>query len=307
MVLVVKCLICAKELTYTQNDPSQLYEHVRSEHPQRTRNFVETQAADERRENATKNLRESLGRNSASLLNLIDKEAQTDISWKYFERMSSRKADNIVNSTPRSSKDNIIEIFDSRRTSKASKESSSSSTSANNITVINKTKHSSRPNTTNIIQSKLNEKSPLKTSSPSISMNHQQSVRQDKVEMQVGRDAKVLFTSGDKPARSNREKRHHRRIFKTSIEKWRPINDEKILCPRCQSLKRPIIRTHNERLTESSLAATLIMTCWPFCFAPCLFPEPTHENLHCPVCDYHLGIYDHKQKITLPNPELLQN
>lgn len=33
MVLVVKCLICNEELTYTQGDPAILVAHVKFEHP----------------------------------------------------------------------------------------------------------------------------------------------------------------------------------------------------------------------------------------------------------------------------------
>lgn len=34
MVLVVKCLICKKELTYAKGDPSPLVTHVKFEHPE---------------------------------------------------------------------------------------------------------------------------------------------------------------------------------------------------------------------------------------------------------------------------------
>jgi hypothetical protein len=33
MVLVVKCLICNKELTYTKGNPSELITHLKFEHP----------------------------------------------------------------------------------------------------------------------------------------------------------------------------------------------------------------------------------------------------------------------------------
>lgn len=282
MVLVVRCLICAKELTYTKSDPSQLIHHVRSEHPQRSRDSEEIIVVDQqRREKTSSELRESLGRNSASLSNLIDKEAQTEVDWRFFARMAD---------IARSSND----IASSSDSPKASKKSSSSAASIKNVS------HKSPrvvPVKTSDDRKQFGEKTPLKAAPPT--HKPQESAKRHKVKMPDGRDVKVLFTAED-----NSPAKQHRRVYKTSIEKWRPINDEKILCPQCHSLKRPIVRTHNERVTESSLVATLAMTCWPMCFAPCLFPEPTHENLHCPVCNFHLGIYDHKRKVTLPNPEL---
>jgi hypothetical protein len=47
MVLVVKCLICQKELTYTKGDPSPLVAHVKFEHPNlNKKSTVETKKVD---------------------------------------------------------------------------------------------------------------------------------------------------------------------------------------------------------------------------------------------------------------------
>lgn len=93
----------------------------------------------------------------------------------------------------------------------------------------------------------------------------------------------------------------HRKCYRTTIEKWKPIGNDKILCPRCKALKRPIVRTFTQQTTQSPLKTALLLTCWPLCAAPCIVPEPTHENLHCRVCNYEFGIYDHNlQKLTPP-------
>ena len=93
----------------------------------------------------------------------------------------------------------------------------------------------------------------------------------------------------------------HRKCYKTTIEKWKPIGNDKIHCPRCKALKRPIVRTFTEQTTQSPLKTALLLTCWPLCAAPCIIPEPTHENLHCRVCNYEFGIYDHNQQKLIPS------
>lgn len=91
MVLVVKCLICNKELSYSHCDPSELILHVKTEHPlvgQRVRKAEESRR--ESKEKTRNDLQHSLKRNSDSLRSLIDKEIQTEIDWKYFRKMSSK-------------------------------------------------------------------------------------------------------------------------------------------------------------------------------------------------------------------------
>lgn len=90
------------------------------------------------------------------------------------------------------------------------------------------------------------------------------------------------------------------KLYRTSLQKWRP-GGEKITCPNCGETRKPIIRAHTERVAHSSFGASLIATCWPFCLAPCLFPEPFLEFIHCSVCDHYLGKYDHNQKLLSPN------
>jgi hypothetical protein len=102
-------------------------------------------------------------------------------------------------------------------------------------------------------------------------------------------------------------KRHSKKFYKTSIERWRPVADEKINCPRCFAFKRPTVRTQRQNVTDSSVVSSFLMTCWPLCFSPCYLPTPKYENLFCPVCNYHLGIFDHQRKIVISNPNLVQD
>ena len=90
------------------------------------------------------------------------------------------------------------------------------------------------------------------------------------------------------------------KLYRTSLQKWRP-GGSKIMCPNCGENRQPIIRAHTERVSNSAFGASLIATCWPFCLAPCLFTEPFLEFIHCSVCDYYLGKYDHKQSVLVPN------
>jgi BED zinc finger len=95
MVLVVKCLICNKELNYTHSDPSELIQHVKTEHPLvGAKERKSEQSRRESKEKAANDLKHSLKRNSDSLRSLIDKEIQTEIDWKYFQKMSSKRGEN---------------------------------------------------------------------------------------------------------------------------------------------------------------------------------------------------------------------
>lgn len=104
-----------------------------------------------------------------------------------------------------------------------------------------------------------------------------------------------------------KDKRHSKKFYKTSIERWKPVGDEKINCPRCFAFKRPTVRTQRQHVTDSSIVSSFLMTCWPLCFSPCYLPSPKYENLFCPVCNFHLGIFDHQKKIVISNPNLVQD
>lgn len=281
MVLVVRCLICGKELPYAQSDPSELINHVKTEHPlagQRTRN---SQSDKSTRKTIEKDLRQSLDLNSETFGKLIDKEIQTDIRWNDFFKMS--RANSRANS----------QSSDSKRRS----------TSDDSVLLVQRhslpTKTHSSPAKIVDNKTRFSELTPLKSKPWAESTRINGS----------GEDVKVLYekkAKADQPPSSNRKPRNSARFYKTSIEKWRPVGDEKIHCPRCRSFKRPIVRTHRERTTESSFLSTIFMTCWPCCLSPCIFPEPTHENLHCPICDYRLGIFDHVLKVVKSNPEITE-
>ncbi len=58
------------------------------------------------------------------------------------------------------------------------------------------------------------------------------------------------------------------------------------------------------KVSHSSVGAALIMTCWPFCFFPFLFPAPIQENLHCSICGYFFGSYNYQnQTMKLPKED----
>lgn len=114
--------------------------------------------------------------------------------------------------------------------------------------------------------------------------------RYDTVDLEV---QEIETTLNDSTIKKNK-------LYRTSLQKWRP-GGERITCPNCGETKQPIIRAHTERVAHSAFGASLIATCWPFCLAPCLFPEPFLEFIHCSVCDHYLGKYDHKQRLLSPN------
>lgn len=106
-------------------------------------------------------------------------------------------------------------------------------------------------------------------------------------------------TSSKKPETITKKKTY----YKTSIEKWKPIGDMKIHCPRCHAYKRPVVKASKEHVTDSSIASAFFMACFPLYCSPCCFlPQPNFEVLRCSTCDFDFGIYDHKREIVFPNP-----
>jgi hypothetical protein len=96
-------------------------------------------------------------------------------------------------------------------------------------------------------------------------------------------------------------------FYKTSIEKWKPVGEMKIHCPRCQTHKRPVVKACKEHLTESSIVSAFFMACFPlYCSSCCFLPPPAFEMLRCSTCDFQFGIYDHKKQQIFPNPYLEQ-
>jgi hypothetical protein len=70
---------------------------VKTEHPlvgQRARKSQESRR--ESKEKASNDLKHSLKRNSDSLRSLIDKEIQTEIDWSYFQKMSSKRGEKVI-------------------------------------------------------------------------------------------------------------------------------------------------------------------------------------------------------------------
>lgn len=81
MVLVVNCLICKKELNYSQGDSSELIHHMKKEHPllSKSGKNSEVNLQGNKRE-IERDMASSLSRNSKALQKLIDEEVQTEIN-----------------------------------------------------------------------------------------------------------------------------------------------------------------------------------------------------------------------------------
>lgn len=311
MVLVVKCLICNKELTYTQCDPSELIAHIKREHPSVGKRSgkpatVHKEAKTKSERRVESDIRESLIKNSTSLENLIDKEVQTNIVWNNFEMINRKQQVDSISPSQLSkgfaSDSNVTVLNQQMSSTQQSKDSSSSS----KVTVVRKPS-SSTPTPRQTVSSPARLSDVKKVSKKTSPNQRKEQLSRERIQMNVGNDSPVVYTPNEsfKPnEQASSSERKRVKFYKTSIERWQPVGDDKIHCPRCLSHKRPIVRTHTERVTESSFVSTLLMTCWPFCLSPCLFPEPTHEKLHCPVCNLHLGTYDHQRKTVMLNPKL---
>ncbi|KAM7343552.1 uncharacterized protein ACRADG_010546 [Cochliomyia hominivorax] len=91
-----------------------------------------------------------------------------------------------------------------------------------------------------------------------------------------------------------------RSLYYTSIEKWSPVNGT-IHCPKCGCNKRPLIKTRAERFTYSECGTCCLLSCWPFCFLPFLWPTRNFEYLYCANCKTFLGLYDHSTNCIKPN------
>jgi hypothetical protein len=95
MVSVVKCLICNQELKYSPSDPSELIEHLNTEHQlQSKRSRKSTESLRKSKESFSSDLRNSLEKNSKSLASLIDKEIQTEVDFKLIRLMMSEGNEN---------------------------------------------------------------------------------------------------------------------------------------------------------------------------------------------------------------------
>ncbi|XP_058455211.1 uncharacterized protein LOC131432743 [Malaya genurostris] len=100
-------------------------------------------------------------------------------------------------------------------------------------------------------------------------------------------------------------------LYKTTVASWRPAR-ARLICQRCGQSRYPTIRSSANRYAKSTYGAVCIMSCWPFCFLPCLFTAPTKHHLHCSSCGAYLGVYDpsrevidanrqHRRKWSLPD------
>lgn len=88
MVLFVKCLICQKELTYSQGDPSELVLHIRTEHPTINQKKKQSELNQREKEKFHQDLEISLGSNSRVLYKASDKSVQTDFEFNHIFNMN---------------------------------------------------------------------------------------------------------------------------------------------------------------------------------------------------------------------------
>ncbi|XP_038107760.1 uncharacterized protein LOC6049126 [Culex quinquefasciatus] len=93
-----------------------------------------------------------------------------------------------------------------------------------------------------------------------------------------------------------RHPRQRRMFYKTTVASWRPARS-RVSCPECGQQRLPTIRSTADRYSSSAAGAAWVMTCWPFCFLPCLFTSPTKHHLHCSGCDAYLGLYDPDREV----------
>ncbi|CRL00936.1 CLUMA_CG014701, isoform A [Clunio marinus] len=249
MVLVLRCLICHKELEYTKLDPSELAIHMKNEHSiirdsdNLQDNLYMNRSTEKLYESFNKNFRNMNGQT------IIHKNIKTENNRKYF----------------RESPENSLEI--ENQTSKATRESNQN----DELKAIK-----------NVDDDKLNL------------LSHVQSnMKPERKKVTEKPTAKSQYN----PISNKKRSKKHSKLYETSVVKWQSFGDEKFHCPRCLSYKRPVVVTDTEKSTQSSFVATLWMTCWPLCLSTSLLQEPMYENLHCSLCNYQFGIYDHKRKI----------
>ncbi|XP_053692198.1 uncharacterized protein LOC128740661 [Sabethes cyaneus] len=88
----------------------------------------------------------------------------------------------------------------------------------------------------------------------------------------------------------------YRMYYKTTVATWKPARARKT-CSSCGETHFPVIRSTADKYSRSVLGATTIMSCWPFCFLPCLFTAPTKHHLHCSSCGAYLGPYDESREV----------
>ncbi|XP_055547600.1 uncharacterized protein LOC129731540 [Wyeomyia smithii] len=93
-----------------------------------------------------------------------------------------------------------------------------------------------------------------------------------------------------------RPARYKKMYYKTTVASWKPAR-ARTTCSNCGETRIPTIRSTANRYSRSVLGAATIMSCWPFCFLPCLFTAPTKHHLHCSHCGAYLGPYDENREV----------
>ncbi|XP_068146627.1 uncharacterized protein [Drosophila tropicalis] len=95
-----------------------------------------------------------------------------------------------------------------------------------------------------------------------------------------------------------------RQYYRASIERWTPT-DGAIFCPCCGCCRCPVIKTKTEFYKSTGCCAACLISCWPFCFLPCLISPENREYLHCPSCKTFLGLYDRENNCIKPNRDFV--
>ncbi|EDS42500.1 conserved hypothetical protein [Culex quinquefasciatus] len=109
---------------------------------------------------------------------------------------------------------------------------------------------------------------------------------------------KAVKTGAPKSARDIK-----RQLRTSLVASWRPART-RVSCPECGQQRLPTIRSTADRYSSSAAGAAWVMTCWPFCFLPCLFTSPTKHHLHCSGCDAYLGLYDPDREVVGVNQKV---
>uniref|UniRef100_A0A499FUV3 LITAF domain-containing protein n=1 Tax=Anopheles farauti TaxID=69004 RepID=A0A499FUV3_9DIPT len=116
-------------------------------------------------------------------------------------------------------------------------------------------------------------------------------------------DAHHLPAHQDRPARGSFASKRSV-LYQTSLSSWR-LGGRPICCPNCGATQIPIVRSHANGVTWSSMVASCFLFSWPLCCLSWFLLQPTNEYLHCARCDQLLGEHDIKAEAIVPNYAIL--
>ncbi|XP_073847049.1 uncharacterized protein isoform X2 [Musca autumnalis] len=271
---LVRCLKCGKILECSRNDTYVLIQHIRNDHPEVK--FVDVDRSVEIKKKSSPkypNKSEHLGK---GLTSSNEKERGKDNQIR--DNNSSRnKAEEVVGPEKLSANENLT-----RKANDAPQY----------ITEDELTKLS--------LKSEILEKYPQ-------IKDCEFCPRDNNANILYTRRYKIRTPSStSSPNSVTRKTPRKRQLYRTSIEKWRPLNGT-IYCPKCGCNKPPLIEARNEFITENSWCAFCLLNCWPLCFIPWIFPSHEVEHLHCSKCKTFLVEYEKHVNINYPEEEKSNN